>query len=80
MAIKYLCDGCDQEVPYDLVRNVSVRVETKGLGIKISTDYELCKPCEARLTGQANPKNWVRAANVSNLVHDQNSASGFRVA
>jgi len=60
MAIRYLCDGCDKEVPYDLVQNVSVRIKIKGQTSEHCGDYELCKSCTTSMVSHASPKNWTR--------------------
>jgi len=63
MAIKYYCDGCDREVPYDLVITLDASVKPEGnqhLGLARGGTYELCKPCADRLANDMNPRSWPR--------------------
>jgi len=62
MAIKYFCDGCDREIPYDDARTVEVTVAVRGTPRHGDGTYELCESCIGHLIENANPKNWVRCA------------------
>lgn len=60
MAMKYYCDGCDAVVAYDLIQNVTTRVEIRGSVSSGGGQYELCEYCAKQLARECNPKNWPR--------------------
>lgn len=60
MAMKYYCDGCDKEVPYDLIHKISVSVKQNGSVSGTGGEFELCKGCASTLNRDSNPKNWTR--------------------
>lgn len=60
MAIKYYCDGCDEQVANDLIKKVTVRVEFTGTSPGSGGQYELCGHCAKQLTKDADPRKWVR--------------------
>lgn len=65
MAIKYYCDGCDKQVPYDLIQKVSVSIRPTGQVTQAGGEYELCKRCFDTLLSGSNPKSWPRCGGVA---------------
>jgi len=62
MAVKYICDGCAREVPHDLVRRTTARVEFTGGVTGSGGQYELCQGCANHLVKMVDPRKWPRAA------------------
>lgn len=60
MAIKYFCDGCGKDVPYDLIKRVSVLIKVTGQMKEAGGEYELCGRCLDRAADGANPLSWAR--------------------
>lgn len=60
MATKYFCDGCDKEVPLDMVERISVSIQRNGSVTSAGGAYELCKGCADHMVRDSNPRNWTR--------------------
>lgn len=61
MAVKYYCDGCDENLG-DRKNKVTVNIADKQPAPLLGREFDLCAACTQRLARSADPTTWHRAA------------------
>jgi len=67
MAVKFFCDGCDNEIRHTRAKvtgYVQEQYEGCSAGEPIKLDYDMCDACCTRLKMAMKPKSWARAQKV----------------